>query len=98
MTDKPVSEMTLDEILAHARKADEDRAAEKEAARLRAMGIKPAKTSWDESDHQATRDRVAAAEARKEAAAKLPDARTMTDQEFQEACRKAGINVSSALM
>ena len=98
MTDKPVSEMTLDEILAHAKKTDEDKAAEREAARLRAMGIKPPKTSWDQSDHEATARRVAAAEARRQEAAKLPDARTMTDQEFQEACRKAGINVSSALM
>ena len=95
---KPVSEMTLDEILAHAKKTDEDKAAEKEAARLRAMGVKPPKTKWDQSDHDATTARIEAERLRKEAAAKLPDARSMTDQEFEAELRRQGINVTSALM
>ena len=95
---KPVSEMTLDEILAHAKKTDEDKAAEREAARLRAMGVKPPKRAWTEEDHEATRQRVAAAEARATEAAKLPDARKLSDIEMDEALRKAGIFVPRGLM
>ena len=81
-----------------AAKVDADVAKAREEARRKALNLPPVKTHWSPEDHEATRQRVAAAEARHKASAVLPDARTMTDQEFQEACRKAGINVTSALM
>ena len=81
-----------------AAKVDAEVAAKREADRRKALGLPPVKTEWSAQDHIATAERVRVAEERKKEAAKLPDARSMTDAEFQEACRKAGINVTSALM
>ena len=89
MSDQPKTPMTPQEFAA---KADADFVNKKEAERRKALGLPEPKLAYTEADHAATRQRVAAAEEKRKADQQLPDVRGMDDQQFAEACRKAGVN------